>query len=147
VSHVDGTKPEPDPLKLPEEGLFEGMALGEQQPGELPPPESPLAAAAAAEAEAGATETEEGPADRKKKRDKKKKKDRKEKEKETAGVLPEAAGPSLLARLGQSSPYTVMLAVAAGALFIGIVLLVLELDSYYRFLDPLRYVAARLRFW
>ena len=130
VSHVDGTKPEPDPLKLPEEGLFEGMALGEQQPGELPPPESPLAAAAAAEAEAGATETEEGPADRKKKRDKKKKKDRKEKEKETAGVSPEAAGPSLLARLGQSSPYTVMLAVALAGLAIGCLLLVLELGGY-----------------
>ena len=129
MSHVDGTKPEPDPLKLPEEGLFEGMAFGDQQPGESPPAESPLAAAAAAEAEAGATEAEEGPADRKKKkREKRKKKDRKEKD--AAGVAAEASGPSLLDRLRQSSPYTVMLAVALAGLLIGVLLLVLELGSY-----------------
>ncbi len=131
MSHVDGTNPEPDPLKLPDEGLFESLPFDGQQPGELPPPESPLAAAAAAEAEAGATETEEGPADRKrKKREKKRKKDRKETEKVTAGVSPAAAGPSLLARLGQSSPYTVMLAVALAGLAIGCLLLVLELGGY-----------------
>jgi hypothetical protein len=131
VSHVDGTKPEPDPLKLPEEGLFEGMAFGEQQPGELPPAESPLAAAAAAEAEAGATEAEEGPADRKnKKREKKRKKDRKETEKVTAGVSPEAAGPSLWTKISRASPYTVLLAVALAGLVIGSLLLVLELGGY-----------------
>lgn len=131
MSHVDGTNPESDPLKLPEEGLFEGLPFGDQQPGELPPAESPLAAAGAAEAEAGAAEAEEGPADRKKKkREKKRKKDRKETEEETAGVSPEAAGPSFLARLGQSSPYTVMLAVALAGLAIGCLFLVLELGGY-----------------
>ena len=129
MSHVDGTKPEPDPLKLPEEGSLEMMAFDGSLAGEPPPAQSPLAAAAAAEAEAGATEAEEGPADRKKKkREKRKKKDRKEKE--AAGVAAEASGPSLLDRLRQSSPYTVMLAVALAGLLIGVLLLVLELGRY-----------------
>jgi hypothetical protein len=129
VSHVDGTKPEPDPLKLPEDGLLDMMAFDGPATEESPPAESPLAAAAAAEAKAGATEAEERPADRKKKnREKKKKKDRKEKE--TAGVAPEASGPSFFARISQSSPYTVMLAVALAGLLIGVLLLVLELGSY-----------------
>jgi hypothetical protein len=129
VSHADGTNPESDRLNLPEEGLLEGLPLGDRPPGESPPLESPLAAAAAAEAEAGAAQPEEAAADRKKKkREKRKKKDRKERE--PTWVAAEAPGPSLLERLCQSSPYTVMLAVALAGLLIGCLFLVLELGSY-----------------
>ena len=131
MSQADRTNPESDPLSLSDEGLFDRLPLGAEQPGEPPPPDSPLAAAAA-ETEASPAETEEEPAGRKKKREKKKREKRTKdrKEKEAAGVGTEPAGPPLLARLRQASPYTVLLAVALAGLVIGCLFLVLELGGY-----------------
>jgi hypothetical protein len=130
VSHVDGPSREPDPLKPPEEGLLEGMGFGEPQPVEPLPGEPPLEAPGAAGEQAE-------PAAGKKKREKKRKKDRKEKI-ATEEVPGGKSGPSLFARIRQASPYTVTLAVAAGALFIGIVFLVLYLGRYGFQISPPR---------
>ncbi|MGQ9576326.1 MAG: hypothetical protein ACUVUC_13510 [Thermoguttaceae bacterium] len=125
MSPAQGSNPEGDQLKPAEEGLLDAMAFDEQGSGEGPNADSPTLAMAPAPEDAQAEPEEEPPEEKPRRR---RKRDRKE-----LGPA-EASGPAWLARLREASPYTVMLAVALGALVIGVLILVMELGRYgFRF--------------
>jgi hypothetical protein len=130
VSHADDTSPDPlklpeKGLKLPEDGLFESTPFADEPAAATPD---------ALLVEPAAAETELEPADGKKKKREKKKKERKEKKPAKKPAKAERPakppGPPLWTKIRRASPYTVMLAVAFGALVISVATLVLYLKNY-----------------